>query len=425
MPKIVKPLSDAAIRRAKPREREYNLADGSGLYLRIYPTGRKAWLFNYIRPYIGRRNNLQIGIYPEVTLDAAREKRQEFRKLLSQDIDPAEHVQQRKLQEAEAHQNTFEAVALRWFEDHQEAEGLTPAYAGDLINSLRNHVFPYLGKVPIHKVTATQAIAALQPLKKQGKFETIRRICGRMNMVMDDAINTGVIPRGSNPLSAIHKKFKKPSKVAKNYPTIKPTELPELLQKIDNSSLSPIIRNLFYWQLLNLSRPAEAAGARWDEIDGEESLWVIPAERMKRQREHKIPLTSYTIKILEGLKPISGRREYIFPGVHDSRRHVNNEAVNNALKRLGYQGKLVAHGLRALASTTLNEAKNKKGRLFDPEIIEVALAHVDSNTIRSIYNRAEYVSHRRRMLEWWGDHIEEALTGKKPRRAKKHLQLAK
>ncbi len=425
MPKIVKPLSDSSIRRAKPGEREYNLADGSGLYLRIYPTGRKAWLFNYMRPYIGRRNNLQIGIYPEVTLDAAREKRQKFRKLLSQDIDPAEHEQQRKLQEAEAHQNTFEAVALRWFKDHQEAEELTLAYAEDLINSLQNHVFPYLGKVPIHKITATQAIAVLQPLKKQGKFETIRRICGRMNMVMDDAINTGVIPRGSNPLTAINKKFKKPSKVAKNYPTIRPPELPELLQTINNSSLSPIIRNLFYWQLLNLSRPAEAAGARWDEIDQKGSVWVIPSTRMKRKKEHKIPLTSHTLKILATMKLLSGKREHIFPGVHNPRKHANNEAVNNALKRLGYRGKLVAHGLRSLASTTLNEAKNKKSRLFDPELIEVALAHVDSNTIRSIYNRAEYISHRRKMLQWWGDHVEEALTGKKPKRAKKHLQLAK
>ena len=157
-----------------------------------------------------------------------------------------------------------------------------------------------------------------------------------------------------------------------------------------------------------MTRPAEAAGARWDEINFEEKLWVIPAERMKKRRAHSIPLTPQTLALLEELKPISGHREYLFPADRDPRTHINNQTANMALKRMGFKDKLVSHGLRALASTTLNENG------FNYDLIEAALAHVDKNEVRAAYNRAEYIKRRIPMMAWWSAHIEKCATNVVP-----------
>jgi integrase len=155
-----------------------------------------------------------------------------------------------------------------------------------------------------------------------------------------------------------------------------------------------------------MTRPSETAGARWDEIDLEQSLWCIPQERMKKRREHIVPLTSQALRILERMRLISGRSDFIFPSDRTNKKSYNPQSANMALKRMGFHGKLVSHGLRALASTTLNEAG------FDGDIIEAALAHVDSNSVRAAYNRAQYIERRKVMMEWWSQRIETAsLTG--------------
>jgi len=210
------------------------------------------------------------------------------------------------------------------------------------------------------------------------------------------AVNTGLID--SNPLSGIGKAFKTPEK--QHLATIKPEELPALMQTINRASIKRVTRHLIEWQLHTLTRPSEAAGARWDEIDIDNAIWVIPAERMKKRREHSIPLTAQALHILEQIKPISGHREFICPSDRNPRTHINSQTANMALKRMGYENKLVAHGLRALGSTILNEYG------FDYDLVEAALAHVDKNEVRAAYNRADYIKRRIPMMKWWSEHIE-------------------
>ena len=179
------------------------------------------------------------------------------------------------------------------------------------------------------------------------------------------------------------------------------------MSDISYASIKLVTRCLLEWQLHTMTRPSERAKAKWSEIDLEKQLWTIPAERMKMRLEHKVPLTPQTINILSRLKPISGDRTHLFPSYIDHHKHCNVESANKALGRMGYKNRLVAHGLRALASTTLNEQDH------DPDVIEAALAHVDKNAVRRAYNRAEYLERRRKLMCWWSDHIEAAASGKK------------
>lgn len=218
---------------------------------------------------------------------------------------------------------------------------------------------------------------------------------------MTYAVNTGQLD--ANPLTGIHKAFESPKKA--HMPTITPEQLPKLLQDLNTASIKLVTRCLLEWQLHTMVRPSEAAGAQWDEIDWEKKLWNIPAERMKKKRPHSVPLTEQAMNLLETVKPISGDLVYIFPADRDRKKHTYPQTVNMALKRMGYGGTLVSHGLRALASTTLNEQE------FSADIIEAALAHIDSNEVRAAYNRADYLKQRRVMMEWWSDHIELAGSG--------------
>ena len=182
-------------------------------------------------------------------------------------------------------------------------------------------------------------------------------------------------------------------------PTLRPEELPKLMRSLVMSNLSVSTRCLIEWQLLTLVRPSEASGARWEEIDLDAKLWTIPAERMKAKREHIVPLSPQTLDILEVMKPISAHREHIFPSRNDPKRPMNSQTANAALKRIGYGGKLVAHGLRSIASTALNEHG------FNADVVEAALAHSDPNEVRKAYNRSTYLASRIDLMNWWGNFV--------------------
>ncbi|MFG0872310.1 integrase domain-containing protein [Aeromonas media] len=412
-------LGDTKVKNAKPGippkskpgaplVKEYNLADGDGLYLRVKLNGSKMWLFNYYRPSDKKRANISFGLYPDVTLSAARERRREARALLAQGIDPQRHkVEQLAIAQAEqeASQNTFEHMAAKWLD--LKRHDVTEAYADDSWRSLEMYVLPFIGSMPISQIRAPKVIALLRPLEADGKHETVRRLCQRVNEILDYSVNHGLLD--ANPCSAIRKVFKKPSK--KHMPTLKPDELPLLMADIANGRLEHATRCQIEWSLHTLVRPGESAGTRWDEIDFELKLWVIPADRMKMRRTHKVPLSPQALALLEHMKPISGHRPYVFPGRRDPLGHINDQSANAALKRLGYGGRLVAHGLRSIGSTTLNEATINGQRMFDPDAIEMALAHADDNEIRSDYNNAEYLVQRVIMMDWWSDHIEQASQG--------------
>jgi len=399
MARTTKPLTNTEVAKAKPKAKVYTLSDGGGLQLRIKPNGSKIWLLDYYRPYTGKRTSISFGSYPHIGLADARAKRDEARALLAKDIDPQEHRDELAKAQEEAHGNTLEKIAADWLEIKKAT--VTPEHANDSWRSLELHIFPELGRVPLHKITAVKAIAAIKPIAAKGNLETVKRLCQRLNEIMTFAVNTGLIP--SNPLSGIHKAFQAPDK--QHQPTLEPTRLPELMQALTRASIRLTTRCLIEWQLHTMVRPGEAAGTRWDEIDIDNQLWNIPAERMKKRKAHTVPLTTQTLALLEVMRPISARSEFVFPSDRNLRAHTHPQTANMALKRMGFDKQLVAHGLRSLASTTLNEQG------FDPEVIESALAHTGKNQVSNAYNRAQYIKRRIPLMVWWSNHIEEAATG--------------
>lgn len=392
-------LSDVKAKAAKPKEKDYILTDGNGLQMRVRSNGSKLWNFNYIQPVTKKRVNMGLGTFPEVSLALARKRTVEARELVAQGLDPKEKRDAERNAKKAATEHTFENISSAWFE--LKKDSVTQAYAEDIWRSLTLHIFPDLGTSPISTISAPQVINLLRPLETKGSLETVKRLTQRLNEIMTYGVNSGLIH--ANPLSGIRSVFKKPKK--KNMAALPPDELKELMVAIANASIKRTTRCLIEWQLHTMTRPVEAATTRWADIDIEKKTWTIPAERMKKRRTHIIPLTEQAIALLEAIKPYSGSRAYVFPADRDPRTHCNSQTANMALKRMGFEGRLVSHGMRSMASTILNE------RRWDPELIEVALAHVDKDGVRSTYNRAEYIELRREMMAWWSEHIQEAATG--------------
>lgn len=396
-------LSDVEVRQAKAKDKEYNLADGRNLYLRVRTTGSKVWILNYYRPGTKKRANVGLGAYPDVSLKDARKRAKELRTALADGIDPKEHREDKQRAIAEQNTNTFEHIARKWL---ALKEGkVSPAYYGKISSRLELYIFPKMGATLIHKVNAVTTIEIIQPLADDEKLETVKKVCRWINEIMVYAVNTGVIH--ANPLSGIGKAFNAPK--VTNLPTLKPEELPSLMHAIQHSNTKLVTRCLIEWQLHTMVRPGEAAATKWSEIDFEKAEWTIPAERMKKNRDHIVPLSDQALQLLEVLRPVSGHREFIFPSDHNPRKPANSQSANRALGRMGFHGRLVSHGLRALASTTLNEQG------FDPDVIEAALAHVDKNSIRAAYNRAQYLERRRKMMDWWSNHIALCASGQMPK----------
>ncbi|WP_299022157.1 integrase domain-containing protein [uncultured Photobacterium sp.] len=399
MPRITKPLTATQVKEAKAKDKEYNLSDGDGLQLRVSKRGTKSWLFNYYRPLNKKRANLSLGPYPEVSLSKARELARNARELVQQEIDPSINRKEKQREELLKQTDTLRNLAQEWFEVKKTS--VSAGYAKDIWRSLELHVFPSIGTSPVTNVNAPESIQVLKVVEAKGSLETVRRLCQRLNEIMDFAVNTGRIQ--ANPLSGIKAAFLKPQK--KNMPTIKPDELPELMATISKASIKFQTRCLIEFQLHTMTRPAEAAKATWKEISFEEKLWTIPETKMKMARPHIIPLSEEVISILHQMRALSSNSPYVFPSFKGHHRHMNTQTVNAALKRMGYSSKLVGHGLRALASTTLNEQG------FNHDVIEVALAHIDKNHVRAAYNRAIYLEQRIELMAWWSNHITSASRG--------------
>ncbi|MEN4740623.1 integrase domain-containing protein [Pantoea agglomerans] len=390
MARMTRPLTNNEILKAKPQEKDFTLHDGDGLFLLVKTSGKKLWRFRYQRPNSSSRTNLSLGSYPALTLAAARQMRDQYLTMLAQGIDPQKQQEEVSEQRQIELDSIFSVVAGRWFQ--LKSKSVTEDYAKDIWRSLEKDIFPSIGEIPVQALKARTIVEALEPIKARGALETVRRLVQRINEIMIYAVNTGLID--ANPASGVGMAFEKPKK--QNMPTLRPEELPNLMRSLVMSNLSVPTRCLIEWQLLTLVRPSEASGARWAEIDLEAKLWTIPPERMKAKRQHIVPLSPQAIEILEVMKPISSNREHVFPSRNDPKQPMNSQTANAALKRIGYGGKLVAHGLRSIASTALNEEG------FNADVIEAALAHSDKNEVRRAYNRSTYLSDRVELMDWWG-----------------------
>jgi integrase len=400
VPKKIRPLSDLAIRASKPGQKMLTLYDGEGLQLRVLTSGSKVWIFNYVRPYLKTRNNIKLGTYPTMALAQARQLREQYRQLLAAGTDPQRWLERQSHQASTEALNTFQNACRKWFE--VRFAKISKRYSFNIQRSFELHVFPKAGHVPLKDLNAKYLIESLRPLEQAQKLETLSRLCQRINEFMIWCVNTGLLE--FNHSNGINAAFIRPTH--ENMRTIRPDELPELMQRLNTGDIALPGRCLVEWQLHTMVRPGEAVKARWQDIDFANSIWNIPAKFMKMRRGHVVPLTKQSIAILQLMRQLNSDSPYVFPSLQNTRLHLCRDTANNALKKIGYEQKLVAHGMRSLASTVLNEHS------FNSDWIEAALSHVDKNDIRATYNNAIYLKPRKKMMSWWSNYIEKAANGR-------------
>lgn len=393
------PLTNTQCQNAKPKEKPYKLADGGGMYLEITPNGSKYWRLKY--RWLGKEKRLALGVYPLVSLADAREKREEARKLLVKDIDPSVAKKQAKLQAVIEASNTFQATALEWL-DIQKARW-SKGYANKVMRRLEMHVFPHIGTRPISQITPPQLLECLRKIEKAGALDMAgraREVCGQ---VFRYGIQTGKCER--DPTADLRGALK--AGKTEHFRTIEAKELPDFLKALDRNEarIFERTRRAVKLSLLTFCRPGEIRQARWPDIDFEEALWTIPGDKMKSRRDHIVPLSKQALAVLKEQKEETGHisTDYVFPSQIRPKQSMSDGTVNRAIERLGYGETMVAHGVRALARTTIRE---KLG--YDSEIIERQLAHKASGPLGEAYDRTQFLDKRRKMMQEWANFIDAA-----------------
>ncbi|APY61119.1 DUF4102 domain-containing protein [Salmonella enterica subsp. enterica] len=387
------PLTDAKVRALKPREKTYRLGDAGGLYVEVATNGSRYWRMKY--RVAGKEKRLAFGVYPDVSLADAREKRDAAKKILAAGGDPGETKKSEKLAQKLNAENTFEAVAREW---HQtKADRWSLRYRDEIIDTFEKDIFPYIGKRPIADIKPMELLEALRKMEKRGALEKMRKVRQRCGEVFRFAIITG--RANYNPAPDLASALATPKKV--HFPFLTANELPYFLNDLAGYTGSIITKTATQIIMLTGVRTQELRFARWEDIDFEKKLWEIPAEVMKMKRPHIVPLSEQVIALFKQLEPISKHHPLVFIGRNDPRKPISKESINQVIELLGYKGRLTGHGFRHTMSTILHEQG------FNSAWIETQLAHVDKNAIRGTYNHAQYLDGRREMMQWYADYIGE------------------
>ena len=392
-------LTDTGIRKVKPGEKPQKLTDGGGLYLLLNPNGSKWWRFDY--RFEGRRKTLSMGTYPETGLADARQKRDIARKQLQAAIDPGAHRKAEKVAGVERAANSFAVIAEEWLAK-QSTKMATTTYekARWTFDTLIN---PWIGNRPISDIDAPELLKVLQRIEDRGAHETAHRTKQRCAQVFRFAIATNRA-RG-NPAADL-KDALTPVTVKHRAAITTPGKVRELLHAIDGYSGSLIVRSALRLAPLLFVRPGELRKAEWSEIDLDGALWRIPAQKMKMRDDHIVPLPPQAVTILRELQPLTGGGQFVFPGERSRKMPMSDAAINAALRRMGFdKDTMTGHGFRAMASTNLNEMG------WAADVIERQLAHAERNKVRAAYNRAQYLTERRKMMNAWADHLEVLRSG--------------
>lgn len=390
-------LTDAKCRNAKPADKPQRLGDGAGLFLEVRPNGSKLWRYRY--EIAGRENMLALGEYPAVSLADARKARDDARTLVKAGIHPSHARQADKARQIAANADTFEAVAREWI-DQLEAKGRTAKYVAQVRRDLETDVFPTIGALPCRAVTPAHLLAIIKRVEKRAPVTAmnLRQWCGA---IFRFAIAT--LRADTDPASALKGAIHRPK--VEHHKPLSRNEIPKFLKALagyrGNRATAIALRLL----LLLWVRPSELRLAEWAEFDLDESLWRIPAERMKMREPHTVPLPPQAVALLRELKTITGGRGWLFPNTRNPQTYMTGTTTNRALEYLGYGGRFSSHGFRSTASTILNEMG------YRPDVIERQLAHKERNQVRAAYNRAQYLPERRQMLMDWADMIDAWETG--------------
>ena len=391
------PLSDPAIKKAKPEAKTYKLTDGGGLYLLVKEAG-KYWRLDY--RHGDKRKTLALGVYPDVTLARAREKRDEAKKLLADGIDPGELKRATKTQNAERATNSFEAVAREWYAKH--APGWAAGHSDKVIRRLERDVFPWIGGKPIADLAAPDVLAVLRRIESRGVLETAHRAQQNCGQVFRYAVATGRAVR--DPTADLRGALP-PWKKANFASITDPRAVGELLRAIDGFKGSLPVACALRLAPLLFVRPGELRAAKWADFDLDAGEWRYLVSKTKT--EHVVPLAPQALAILRELHPLSGHRAHVFPG-RDPTKPMSDAAINAALRRMGYDTKteITGHGFRAMARTIIHEELG-----FKPEVIEHQLAHRVPDSLGTAYNRTKFLKDRRAMMDAWANYLDRLKAG--------------
>ncbi|WP_074546796.1 tyrosine-type recombinase/integrase [Dyella sp. AtDHG13] len=396
------PLSDIAIRKAKPADKPQKLADGAGLYLLVNPTGSKLWRWKY--RVAGREKVLALGAYPAISLTSARDACTEARRLLAQGVDPSEAKKNAKQAKIESNTPaiTFKQVAEQWMLRQHVAE----VTANKSRWILQSFLYPDLGERPIAEIEARELLETLRKVEDAGMLETAKRARVKAGQVFRFAVLEGLA--NSDPTSSLRGALKAP-KVKHHAAIVEPAKVGELLRAMDGFSGQFVTQCALKLAPLVFVRPGELRQAQWSEFDLDEAMWRIPAMRMKMKAAHLVPLSTQAVAILRELHAMTGQGDYLFPGLRTASRPMSENTVNAALRRLGYGGdEMTGHGFRSLAATRLNEMG------WNADAIERQLAHAESNKVREAYTHAaQYLDERKRMMQAWADYLDGLRAGGK------------
>ena len=414
MARTVTPLTDPKCEAAKPREKEYPLFDGQGLYLLVKPSGVKTWRLKFTRPD-GRSGLATFGNYPALGLKAARERRAEALELLAQGIDPIEHARQAKIEASNARANTFEAMAREW---HAVcARKWKPHHAATVLRRMELYLFPAIGGRPLADLKTRDLLAPLKAVEKRDTLETAGRLRQYMAGIMRMAVQHGHID--TNPATDLQGATA--TRKTTHRPALPLERLPELLARLDAYSGRSLTRIAVELTLLVFIRSSELRFARWDEFDTGRALWTIPAERQpiegvkfsqrgaKMATPHLVPLSRQALALVEQARELTGRFDLVFAGDHSYWKPMSENTVNAALRRMGYDTKadVCGHGFRAMACSALVESG-----LWSRDAVERQMSHQERNGVRAAYiHKAEHLEERRLMVQWWADYLDACREG--------------
>lgn len=391
-------LTQLAITAAKPKATSYKLTDGNGLHLLIKTGGSKLWRFRY--QFGGKEKMISFGAYPDVTLAAARTRRDDARKLIADGKDPSQERRGDKLAAVLASKNTFGVVAAEYIEKLTK-EGSAPSTVSKNKWMLED-LAASLSKRPVADITAFEILELLKRIEKSGRRDTARRLRGTIGTVFRYAVVTQRAT--ADPTYALRGALLRPD-VQHRAAITDEAKLGALMVNIDQYDGWPTLRAALQLLALTMTRPGDVRHMRKSEIVFPKALWRIPAERMKMRRPHDVPLSKQALKVIREMWDVTQGSGLLLPSIRSSIKPLSENAMNSALRRMGYdKTEVTAHGFRSSASTILNE------RGFSPDVIEAALAHQDDDDVRRAYNRTTYLPERTKLMQEWADMLDEFRT---------------
>ncbi|EHT03215.1 tyrosine-type recombinase/integrase [Klebsiella michiganensis] len=376
---------------SRPKDKPYKLSDGGGLYPLVNPNGSRYWRLKY--RIAGKEKLLALGVYPDITLAVARQKRADAKKVLAAGGDPGQEKQEEKQAKEQAVANSFERLAMEWHT--HKSTSWSEGYAEHLLMYLKKDIFPFIGQKAITDISQVEMLNVLRKMEQRGVLDKLKKTRQACRQIFTYAIITGRAEH--NPVSDLAGALKSPKQ--QHYPHLLVDQIPDFLRALSEYSGSTITRNATRLLMLTGLRTIELRASEWVDIDFDKGVWNVPAERMKMRRPHLVPLSTQVRELLEEIHQLTGRGKYVFPGRNDAGKPMSEASINQVIKRIGYDGKATGHGFRHTMSTILHEQG------YNTAWIETQLAHVDKNSIRGTYNHAQYLDGRREMLQWYADYM--------------------